>query len=291
MSAQWPKKSRWLCVIDDALEILPRQTPKYGVEYSCSHVLFACTFTRGYVRHCGAGLQREIASGSRMFGVVSSNARRKKSYQNLSCCSCVVFTWVGTNPSNRRDPFDNGTPPIHTLSFTATVKPLNSEDVWSSALATISVLHCHAPRRFSDFNGALPTRRGVVGSVGSGNSSRKRKPSSIPRPASANSCTSSSVRPRPCLEAMAESSATVGTPIALRFAIARSDLLFQELGDRPRRRLIDETAERTRRSSPSSLHADLHRRSRPGRGEIGVSRSKAWLSSRASNPAPFGSIQ
>ena len=32
-------KREWLCVIDDTLEILPWQTPKYGVAYSCSHIL------------------------------------------------------------------------------------------------------------------------------------------------------------------------------------------------------------------------------------------------------------
>ena len=32
-------KREWLCVINDALEILPWQTPKYGVAYSCSPVL------------------------------------------------------------------------------------------------------------------------------------------------------------------------------------------------------------------------------------------------------------
>ena len=32
-------KKEWLCVIDDELRILPWQKPKYGVAYSCSHVL------------------------------------------------------------------------------------------------------------------------------------------------------------------------------------------------------------------------------------------------------------
>ena len=33
------QKRESLCVFDDALEILPWQTPKYGVAYSCSYVL------------------------------------------------------------------------------------------------------------------------------------------------------------------------------------------------------------------------------------------------------------
>ena len=37
-------KREWLRVIDDALEILPWQTPKYGVAYSCSHVLLLVHF-------------------------------------------------------------------------------------------------------------------------------------------------------------------------------------------------------------------------------------------------------
>ena len=45
--AQWrvhnDLKREWSRVIDDALEILPWQIPKYSVAYSCSHVfLFIC---------------------------------------------------------------------------------------------------------------------------------------------------------------------------------------------------------------------------------------------------------
>ena len=37
-------KREWLCVIDNALQILLWQTPKYGVAYSYSHVLLCVVF-------------------------------------------------------------------------------------------------------------------------------------------------------------------------------------------------------------------------------------------------------
>ena len=78
----------WLCVIDDALEILPWQTPKYGVAYSCSFVLLVSgwEFLSYLVNWVDGSATTKVFPN---FIVRRSSLRQDQIEQRSTCLKCI----------------------------------------------------------------------------------------------------------------------------------------------------------------------------------------------------------